>query len=292
IIPREIGNLINLISLYIANNALIGTIPTIIERLEKLQGLSLEGNMLEGSIPFELCHLKSLGYLYLTSNKLSGRILECLGDLFANSIPSTFTRLIDILQLNLSSNFLSRALSIDIGKWKVGTSIDFSKNQLSSEIPSGIGDLEDLTYLSLSGNRLYGSMLELFGGLIGLEFLDLSRNNFSGIIPNSLQKLLHLKYSNQIGEEFHTKSFIKPQMVKLLGARSFASIYQGTFLDGLNIAIKVFNLEVKGSFKSFDIECDVLCNIRHRNLVKIISSCYNVDFKALELEFMPNGSFE
>ncbi|EOY13289.1 Leucine-rich repeat protein kinase family protein, putative [Theobroma cacao] len=403
-IPREIGNLINLISLYIANNSLIGTIPTTIERLEKLQGLSLQGNTLEGSIPFELCHLQSLGYLYLTGNKLSGPIPECLGDLvslrhlylgsneFTNSIPSTFTRLIDILQLNLSSNFLSGALPVDIGKWKVVISIDFSKNQLLSEIPSSIGDLEDLTYLSLSGNRLYGSIPELFGGLIGLEFLDLSRNNFYGIIPKSLQKLLHLKYLNVSYNRLHgeipnrgpfanysIQSFIGNEALcgaprlqlppctsnyakhsrkatkliefillpvgstllilaliafyfqsrrkhskqkigrensiglanwrrisyqelhqatngfcesKLLGVGSFGFVYQGTFSDGLNIAIKVFNLEVEGSFKSFDVECEVLRNIRHRNLVKIISSCCNVDFKALVLEFMPNGSLE
>ncbi|XP_017979865.1 PREDICTED: putative leucine-rich repeat receptor-like serine/threonine-protein kinase At2g24130 [Theobroma cacao] len=293
-IPREIGNLINLINLYIANNALIGTIPTTIERLEKLQRLFLDDNTLEGSIQFELCHLKNLGYLYLIGNKLSEPILECLGDIvslrhlylgfneFANSIPSTFTRLIDILQPNLSSNFLSGALPIDIG-------------------------------------RMYGSILELFGGLIGLEFLDLSRNNFFGIIPKSLQKLLHLKYlnvsynrlrrkhsmqkigrENSIGlaiwrrisyQELHqaTNGFCDS---KLLGAGSFGSIYQGTFLDGLNIVIKVFNLEVEGSFKSFGVECDFLRNIRHGNLVTIISNCYNVDFKALILEFMPNGSLE
>nr|XP_043634764.1 probable LRR receptor-like serine/threonine-protein kinase At3g47570 [Erigeron canadensis] len=44
-------------------------------------------------------------------------------------------------------------------------------------------------------------------------------------------------------------------------------------------------------------ECDALRNIRHRNLLKVITSCSSLDyqgndFKALGYEFMTNGSLE
>ncbi|GKV21181.1 hypothetical protein SLEP1_g31181 [Rubroshorea leprosula] len=53
----------------------------------------------------------------------------------------------------------------------------------------------------------------------------------------------------------------------------------------------------RGAFNSFMAECEALRNIRHRNLVKIITSCSSIDFqgndfKALVYELMPNGSLE
>ncbi|XVF19883.1 hypothetical protein REPUB_Repub11eG0149400 [Reevesia pubescens] len=57
------------------------------------------------------------------------------------------------------------------------------------------------------------------------------------------------------------------------------------------------NLQERGASKSFLTECKTLRNVRHRNLVKIISACSSIDFqgnpfKALIYEFMPNGSLE
>ncbi|CDP20761.1 unnamed protein product [Coffea canephora] len=63
------------------------------------------------------------------------------------------------------------------------------------------------------------------------------------------------------------------------------------------VAIKVLDLQKIGSSKSFKAECNALRNIRHRNLVSVLSYCSSIDskgheFKALIYEFMENGDLD
>ncbi|XP_016571731.2 receptor kinase-like protein Xa21 [Capsicum annuum] len=78
----------------------------------------------------------------------------------------------------------------------------------------------------------------------------------------------------------------------MIGSESFGSVYKGVLRSGTVNAVKVFNLQLDATFKSYDTECEVLRSLHHRNLVKVITSCSNLDFKALVLEYMPNGSLE
>ncbi|KAF3624479.1 putative CBL-interacting protein kinase 5-like isoform 1 [Capsicum annuum] len=52
----------------------------------------------------------------------------------------------------------------------------------------------------------------------------------------------------------------------LIGSGSFGSVYKGILGSGTAIAVKVFNLQVDEAFKSFDMECEILRNLRHMNL--------------------------
>lgn len=78
----------------------------------------------------------------------------------------------------------------------------------------------------------------------------------------------------------------------LIGSGTFGRVYKGVLKDGTRIAVKVLYSiarEISGSFKR---ECQVLKTTRHRNLIRIITTCSRPDFKALVLPLMPNGSLK
>jgi serine/threonine protein kinase len=84
----------------------------------------------------------------------------------------------------------------------------------------------------------------------------------------------------------------------LIGSGSFGSVYIANLETEDHVfAVKVLNLQKKGAHKSFIVECNALKNIRHRNLVKILTCCSSTDykgheFKALVFDYMKNGSLE
>jgi len=81
-IPKELGNLSNLESLVIANCQLSGTIPKELGNLTELEEIYLSANQLSGNIPIELGNLTKLKELHLHRNKLSGQIPQSLLDRF------------------------------------------------------------------------------------------------------------------------------------------------------------------------------------------------------------------
>jgi serine/threonine protein kinase len=117
-----------------------------------------------------------------------------------------------------------------------------------------------------------------------------------------VQQNTHLQKLNekikQISYEDVARATNKFSSANLIGSGSFGMVYKGSLQFQENIvAIKIFNLDIYGAQRSFTAECEALRNVRHRNLVEVITSCSSVDsrgadFKALVFQYMPNGDLE
>ncbi|XP_027166748.1 receptor kinase-like protein Xa21 [Coffea eugenioides] len=264
VLPVSIGNLSSSIEeIYAGGCKMKGRIPKTVGNLSNVRVLGLQENPLSRSIPSTIKGLQMLQGLSIESNNVSGTIPDSLCSLqylylasnrITSYVPDSLWSLKDLLGFILSSNFFTGSLPSEIGLLKVATWIDLSMNQFSNNIiiPSRIGDLENLNHLSLPYNNF-----EAKGRISYYELLQ-ATNGYDE--------------SNLLG--------------------NFGSVYKGILANGICVAIKVFNLQLEYSFKSFTRECEVLYSLRHRNLTKVVGVCSNDDFKGLIHDYMPSGSLD
>jgi Leucine-rich repeat (LRR) protein len=299
--------------------------------------LDLSANQFTGVLPLEVGQLKNLEYLDVSDNMLFGKIPASLGscvkldflamrrNFFQGEIPSSLELLRGLGLLDLSTNNLSGMIPKFLERFDLLKTLNLSYNQFEGEIPTG-GVFMTMSATSVKGNsklcggipkfqlpkcenkkskkrKLSGTMkliLSILFGLVGLalvcSFLFLfwlrkkKREDVSSTYSRNL--ILNLSYQDLLEA---TNGF---STANLTGVGNFGTVYKGVLDQGRNIiAVKVFNLVRRGAFKSFIAECEALRNIRHRNLVKVLTVCSSIDyngndFKALVYEFMVNGNLD
>ncbi|KAG8650618.1 hypothetical protein MANES_07G059800v8 [Manihot esculenta] len=325
-IPSSIGKLINLGILYLKHNDLSGSIPSTIGNMTSLLQMDLSHNKLQGMIPPSLGNCKKLIRLDLSYNNLSGPMppqlfgssplsigLDLSRNQLSGSIPSEIGNLTNMGRLYLSKNVLSGVIPKDLSSCTSLEYLYMDANLFQGSVPSSLSSLRGLRELNLSHNLLSGNIPEFLEEFHTLKLLDLSYNNFEGatvLLICLLMRLSRKRKRDQSSSSFHGKELLKLSYQNLLkatngfssdnliGTGSFGSVYKGILdPEGTIVAVKVFNLMCRGAIKSFVAECEALRNLRHRNLVKILTTCSGVnyqgdDFKALVYEFMVNGSLD
>ncbi|XP_031392069.1 probable LRR receptor-like serine/threonine-protein kinase At3g47570 [Punica granatum] len=333
-IPSSLGKYQRLLAIYLADNKLAGAIPPEIMSLSSLSmSADFSMNNLTGELPVEIGNLKHLGELDLSGNKLSGKIPSSLGscmsleylymgdNMFVGSIPSTLSSLKGIQELNLSHNRLLGQIPDFLEDLNL-TSLDLSFNNFQGNLPTG-GVFANTSAISVLGNeKLCGGLPEYrlpkcmsTGRSTDGRVRNVSIYTSLGILTivfmlSLLCFLWHRKQRKTFASSSSNDRFLKVSYqdlleatvgfssANLIGTGSFGSVFKGVLaLDQITIAVKVLNLDRHGASKSFIKECEALRNIRHRNLVKVVTACSGTDyqgngFKALVYEFMVNGSLD
>ncbi|XP_055830652.1 receptor kinase-like protein Xa21 [Solanum dulcamara] len=328
--PSCLGNVTSLRKLHLAYNRLNSRLPANLGNLQNLLEFNVSSNLLSGHIPLELGNLKAVTLIDLSKNDFTGKIPNTLGGLaelidlslahnrLDGPIPDSFGKMLSLEFLDLCNNKLSGEIPKSLETLVYLKYMNFSFNKLSGEIPIG-GPFKNVTSQSFLSNDalcgdsrfnvkpcqtkstekprgkrvligLYtllgiGSLLALAVGYVVLR-LRKTKKNASQADVSLVKEHERISYYEL---EHATEGFDESN---LLGTGGFSMVYKGILNDGTLLAVKVFNVQLEGAFKSFDTECGILRNLRHRNLTKVITSCSNLDFKALVLEYMPNGTLD
>ncbi|KAB2619200.1 LRR receptor-like serine/threonine-protein kinase [Pyrus ussuriensis x Pyrus communis] len=292
-LPMEVGKLKSLGVLDVSDNRLSGELPSTLGTCLGLEVLHLQGNYFNGTIPSSMVSLRGVQDLDLSRNNFSGEI------------PQFLERFDFLRNLNLSFNdfwgavptqgvFKNASTSSVVGNANLcGGVADFHLPKCISKNSKGRGLSSRLKLILSIVPAFIGIAMVLF--FLTLCLLRKRSKKIALPSTNLTNSILQVSYSTLLKA---TDGF---SSTNLIGSGSFGSVYKGT-LDAADgspqlVAVKVFNMLHQGASKSFLAECEALKNIRHRNLVKIITACSSVDFhghdfKALVYEFMDNGNLD
>ncbi|KAF1001891.1 hypothetical protein AG4045_029846 [Apium graveolens] len=328
-IPVCLGDLESLQRLYLDSNQLNSTIPSSLWSLTDLIGLNLSSNMISGSIPMEIQNLKQITEIGLSWNKLFGYLPSTIGGAqmliylsvshneLQGPLPQTLGNLINLEFLDLSSNRFSGIIPKSLEALRYLEYFNVSFNSLQGKIPTG-GLFSNFTMQSYIEND----------GLCGIPSMQVCKSTaprhswskyvriLKYIVPSiaittlalvlmfvmitrrrrNIRSISQVDISRSALERFTYAEIVKAtnsfSESNLIGEGGMGVVYKGVLPNGVNIAVKVFNLHSDAAYKSFNVECNIIGSIRHRNLTKIISSCTNLTFRALILQYMPNGNLE
>ncbi|KAM3238937.1 hypothetical protein P3L10_013970 [Capsicum annuum] len=305
-IPPSIGNLQDLVVLDLSSNNTIGSLPQEIGNLKSVTKIDISMNEFPNEIPREIKGLQNLAHLSLRHNKLQGSILDSVSnmvgleflDLSHNDISGIITKSLEKLQnmkhFNVSANKLYRQIP-SRGPFKSLSSQFFIYNkELCGSSRFSVPPCP--TSSKHKSNRKKFLVLHLLMGITLLfspiilvcVWIRYRRRKRAPQQDDSLASITRERISYYELRQA-TDALSQSNLIRFW---KFWLCLQGILKSGTVVAVKVFNLKLNAAFNSFDTECEVLCSLLHRNLVKLITSCSNLDFKALILEYMPSGSLE
>ncbi|KAL0298377.1 UNVERIFIED_CONTAM: Leucine-rich repeat receptor-like protein kinase TDR [Sesamum radiatum] len=281
--------------------------------------IELDGNNLSGSIPWDIGHCEKLICLNLRRNSLTG------------IIPWEISALPSITDVDLSHNFLTGAIPSNFNNCSTLENFNVSYNQLTGPVPSSGLVFSSLHPSSFSGNEgLCGAILNKTCRTEAPEAgaMDVPRppKKTAGAIVWIMAAAFGIGlviliagsrcFRATYGRKFSTDRDVGPWKLtafqrlnftaddvleclnmtdKIIGMGSTGTVYKAEMPGGEIIAVKKLWGKHKDTIRKRRgvlAEVDVLGNVRHRNIVRLLGCCSKTQCTMLLYEYMPNGSLD
>ena len=273
-IPWDIGHCMKLLSLNLHNNSLTGIIPWEISTLPSITDVDLSRNFLTGTIPSNFDNCSTLESFNVSFNLLTGPIPSS-GTIFPNLHPSSF-----IGNEGLCGRVVSNPCAAGA---EAATAEDVRQHPKKTAgaivwimaAAFGIG-----LFVLIAGSRCFRA--------------NYSRRGLSGdreMGPWKLTAFQRLNFSADDVVECVSMTD------KIIGMGSTGTVYKAEMRGGEMIAVKKLWGKQKETVltrkrSGVMAEVDVLGNVRHRNIVRLLGWCSNSEITMLLYEYMPNGSLD
>lgn len=299
---------------------LIGKLPDFIG-CEKLYRIELEGNALSGNIPWDISHCQKLIVLNLRRNSLTGIIpweistlpsiteVDLSHNLLAGTIPSNFDNCSTLESFNVSYNQLTGPVPSSGNVLSVFHPSSFIGNEglcggiLKNPCRTTDPSPRDVDVQHKQPRKTAGAIVWIMATAFGIALFVL----IAGI------RYYHARYHSgfasgdrEIGPwkltAFQRLNFTADDVLdslsmtdKILGMGSTGTVYKAEMPGGEIIAVKKLwgkHKETIRRRRGVLAEVEVLGNVRHRNIVRLLGCCSNSECTMLLYEYMPNGNLD
>ncbi|KAK1363376.1 LRR receptor-like serine/threonine-protein kinase FEI 2 [Heracleum sosnowskyi] len=287
VIPKEIATCSELRAVYLRANYLQGEIPPNIGDLASLNILDLSSNSITGSIPSSLGHLTKLHYLNLSANFFSGEIPDV-------GVLSKFRNNSFIGNLDLCGRQINKPCKTSLGFPAVLPHAESDKvaapTKKSSRYVKGavIGAMSTLTVALL--------VLIIFLWVWFLSKKERAVKRYKEV-EKQPSKETGTKLMTFHGDLPYPSSEIIEKLECLteedvVGTGGFGTVYRMVMNDCATFAVKRIDRSREGCDDVFEMELEILGNVKHINLVNLRGYCRLPNAKLLIYDYLALGSLD